>query len=146
MDRGWKSISGLVPALIIIIVIIIFSRSANQLLIYSIPLCNTLTEKPIEALIRKDFPDSWKTSFSPKVAEVMAVNDMRCETEYMANVAIILSGHNKIKFGIFHIHFSPQATLLTSSVIFPWKQYPDRNDPGIDAVWKKFVQIVYPKE
>lgn len=145
--RNWKIGLGVALILIILIALILLFRPARQILVYSVPLCNTLMEKPIVALIEKDFPDPWIKFSSSKIAEVMAVNDIRCEVkEYMANVAIILSDGRKTMFGIFHIHFTSQEIFLSSSPILPWKKYQDRNDPKIDAAWQSFIKTVYPMQ
>jgi len=80
------------------------------------------------------------------IAGVMAVNDMRCEAEYMANFGIILENGPKISFGIFHIHFSRAETFISSAAVTSWKQYQGRNDPKIDAAWQDFIQKVYPEK
>lgn len=144
MGRCCKIILGLAISIIIIAVLILYFRPANKILVYSVPICGTLMEKPIDALIKKDFYLFRVTRFSPQTAEVIAVNDTRCETEYMANVAIVLSDGKKVMFGIFHIHFTRQEIFLSSSPIFPWKKYQDRNDPKIDALWQDFIKTVYP--
>lgn len=147
MKRGWKVGLGVALILIILIVLLLFFSPARQILVYSVPLCNTRMERVIEALVKKDFPGFWSDIFTSAVAEVMAVNDMRCESEaYMANSAIILEEGRKTLFGIFHIHFSHEGKFISSAPVTPWKQYPDRNDPKIDAVWQDFIKKVYPEQ
>lgn len=133
--------------LILIIVAILALRPARQILVHSLPLCNTRIEKVIKTLVKRDFPGSWNSFFTSMVVEVIAVNDVRCENEaYMANYAVTLEDGPKILFGIFHIHFSREGNLVSSAAITPWKQYPDKNDPQIDAAWQDFIQKVYPEE
>lgn len=137
---------GVALILIILMALILFFQPARQIIVYSVPLCNILMGKTIQTLIERDFSMSWKRVFSSRVAEVMAVNDVRCEAEYMANTAIILQDGAKILFGIFHVHFSPEGKFISSAPVTPWKQYPDRNDPRIDAFWRDFIKTVYPEE
>lgn len=144
--RKWKIALGIILLLLVIVILIIFLKPSRQILVYSIPLCNISMEKTIRTLVERDLPTSWKRIFSSKVADVIVVNDMRCEAEYMANTAIILQDGAKIFFGIFHVHFSHQVKFISSAPVSPWKQYPDRNDPQIDAAWQDFVRTVYPEE
>lgn len=145
--RRRRIILGVVLLLILIIISILVLRPARQILVHSLPLCNTRIEKVIKTLVKRDFPGSWNSFFTSTIVEVMAVNDVRCENEaYMANFAVILEDGPKILFGIFHIHFSLEGKFISSAPVTPWKQYPNRNDPKIDAAWQDFIQKVYPEE
>jgi len=80
----------------------------------------------------------------------MAVHNTRCGSEEnTANFAVILEDGSKILFGIFHIYFSSKGKFIHSTAAVRWKEFPDRNDPRIDAAWKNFIQFmqtVHPEE
>lgn len=148
MKRNWKIILGTALLVAVIIALLLTLRPSRQILVHSLPLCNTRIEKVIKTLVKRDFPaDSWNSFFTSMIVEVTAVNDVRCESEaYMANCAVILEDGSKILFGIFHIHFSHEGKFISSAPVTPWKQYSERNDPKIDAAWQDFIQKVYPEE
>lgn len=148
MKRVRKIVLGLIIIAAILTVLILYFRPTNQILVYSVPLCNTLMEKTIKTLVQSDFPNSWKEFFTSKVAEVIAINDLRCKpTGNEADIAIILEDGQKTLFGIFFIRFSRDGEFYATPIV-SWKQVPDRNDPQIDAEWKKwknFIKKVYPE-
>ena len=150
MRRNWKVIWGTILLLAVLTFLMWIFGPSRFILVYSPPLCNVRVEKAIETFIQRELHVSWNNFFTPVVAEVMAVNDMQCEDNYgQANFAIILEKDSKVLFGMFRISFSREGNLNYSITIVPWKQYPDKNDPRIDAEWKnftKFMQSVYPEE
>lgn len=147
MKRGWKIILGAALLAIILAVLMWGFRPSRQILVYSPPLCNTKTEKAIETKLLKDFPGSLRVFFNSTIAEVIMINDMRCEDNFgAANFAIVLENDGKILFGVFQIYFSFKEELIHYRTMVPWKEFSDKNDPQIDALWHDFIKTIYPGE